>query len=110
MVHLEGDFRLSAAIPLDKHFFYAGGFELLEPLELDGVFGNQLVERAEVGTDFLLFLNGRQMKSIFRIFPCIDSWLTGSLGVDRYELIILIGQRCIKNEVGAPCTQCFRAD
>ena len=43
------------AMLLDKHLFQAGGFDLLELLELDGVFGNQLVECAEVGADFLLF-------------------------------------------------------
>jgi hypothetical protein len=32
-----------AAMALDKHFFQAGGFDLLEFLELDGVLGNQLV-------------------------------------------------------------------
>ena len=40
---------------LYEHLFQAGGFELLELLELGGVFGNQRVERAEVGADFLLF-------------------------------------------------------
>jgi len=40
---------------LDKHLFQAGRFDLLELLELGGVFGNQRVEGAEVGADFLLF-------------------------------------------------------
>jgi hypothetical protein len=44
-----------AAWGLDKHLFQTGGFELLEFLKLDGVFGNQRVELAEVGADFLLF-------------------------------------------------------
>ena len=42
-------------ITLDKHLLQAGGFDLLELLELDGVLGNQRVECAEVGADFLLF-------------------------------------------------------
>ncbi len=40
---------------LNEHLFQAGGFDLLELLELGGVLGNQCVECAEVGADFLLF-------------------------------------------------------
>ena len=45
------------AMLLDKHLFQAGGLELLELLELGGVLGDQRVEGAEVGADFLLFDN-----------------------------------------------------
>lgn len=40
---------------LHKHLLQAGGFELLELGELDGVLGDQRVEGAEVVADFLLF-------------------------------------------------------
>lgn len=45
-------------VGLDKHPLQAGGFELLELGELERVFGNQLVQRAEVLADFLLFFDG----------------------------------------------------
>lgn len=34
-----------------------GRFDLLELLELDGVFGNQLIQCAKVSADFLLFFS-----------------------------------------------------
>ena len=40
---------------LDKHPFQAGGFNLFKLFKLDGVLGNQRVQRAEVGADFFLF-------------------------------------------------------
>ena len=50
---------------LDEHLLQARGFELLELGELDGVFGNQLVQRAEVVADFLLFFWSRQTDEDF---------------------------------------------
>ena len=38
----------------NKHLLQAGGFDLFELLELDAMFGNQLVEHSEVGADFSL--------------------------------------------------------
>ena len=50
---------------LDKHLLQAGGFELLELGELDGVFGNQLVQRAKVVADFLLFCKAWELDDEF---------------------------------------------
>ena len=50
---------------LDEHLLQARGFELLELGELDGVFGNQLVQRAKVVADFLLFCKAWELDDEF---------------------------------------------
>jgi hypothetical protein len=85
---------------LNEHLFQARGFDLLKFFELEGVFGNQLVERAEVGADFPLLVSHRNSNGDLHYSCFRDVVARNTLSQNTYTFSERISSKKICEKVG----------